>query len=175
MRFLILFVLVCLATPTTASASTPNRVTVLHNLVRERTVLIDEIKDIEVEEQDQILCLALNIYHESRGENDRSRWAVGFVTLNRVKSSKFSNSVCGVVWARSQFSWTVRSASSLVPRETAAWSDAQRKGYLLYSEQYTDDPTAGADHFYAARIRPSWSSRLLNKLRIGAHMFARSP
>ena len=92
MRFLILFVLVCLATPTTASASTPNRVTVLHNLVRERTVLIDEIKDIEVEEQDQILCLALNIYHESRGENDRSRWAVGFVTLNRVKSSKFSNS-----------------------------------------------------------------------------------
>lgn len=143
-------------------------------MVRENTVLIDEVKNSEASDQDQILCLALNIYHESRGEDTRARWAVGFVTLNRVKSSKFADTVCRVVWAKSQFSWTTRRTGTLVPKETNAWFDAQKKGYLLYSEQYTEDPTSGADHFYVATIKPSWSRRLVSKMRIGAHMFGRS-
>ena len=46
---------------------------------------------------DEVNCLALNIYHEARNQPFMGKLAVGFVTLNRVKSKEFPNTVCGVV------------------------------------------------------------------------------
>ena len=46
---------------------------------------------------DEVKCLALNIYHEARNQPFLGKLAVGFVTLNRVKSDKFPDTVCEVV------------------------------------------------------------------------------
>ncbi|NIQ02535.1 MAG: hypothetical protein GWM98_20940, partial [Nitrospinaceae bacterium] len=66
--------------------------------------------------QRDIHCLARNIYHEARGEPEKGRLAVAKVTLNRVASSRFPNTICDVVyeqrWDRRRkryvgaFSWT---------------------------------------------------------------------
>lgn len=43
------------------------------------------------------LCLALNVYHEARSENYDGQMAVAQVTLNRVASEKYPDSICDVV------------------------------------------------------------------------------
>ena len=35
-------------------------------------------------DQEEVACLAINIYHEARGESSEGKIAVAFVTLNRV-------------------------------------------------------------------------------------------
>ena len=42
-------------------------------------------------------CLSLNIYHESRSDSFAGRIAVADVTLNRVDSNLFPNTICEVV------------------------------------------------------------------------------
>jgi N-acetylmuramoyl-L-alanine amidase len=170
-----MFVLLCLATQTPASASTTVKYQDLNSTILETGNVIPDIQGASDEERNEMLCLALNIYHEARGEKSRGQWAVGFVTLNRVKRAIWGSSVCAVVWAKSQFSWTVRATRTLVPRDVNAWSEAQRKAFMLISGQNADDPTDGGTHFYLASIHTSWTRMLVDKIRIGAHMFARLP
>jgi len=49
--------------------------------------------------------LALNIYHEARGETVSGMMAVGIVTINRVMDRKFPNTIKDVVTQPGQFSW----------------------------------------------------------------------
>ena len=48
-------------------------------------------------DQEELTCLAKNIYFEARGENRTGQYAVGLVTLNRLKSKRFPNTICKVV------------------------------------------------------------------------------
>lgn len=43
-----------------------------------------------------LLCLALNVWHESRGEDLAGQYAVAFVTINRAKESHAD--ICEVVF-----------------------------------------------------------------------------
>ena len=62
----------------------------------------------------EIECLTRNIYFEAATEDGFGKLAVAMTTLNRVRHSKFPNTICGVVyqgprikhktWA-CQFSW----------------------------------------------------------------------
>lgn len=51
-----------------------------------------------------LLCLTLNIFHESRGELVEVQEAVAAVTINRTK--EYSKSICEVVYSKAAFSWT---------------------------------------------------------------------
>ena len=46
---------------------------------------------------EELYCLAKNIYFESRNQPKLGQIAVAQVTMNRVNSPKFPDSVCGVV------------------------------------------------------------------------------
>jgi spore germination cell wall hydrolase CwlJ-like protein len=46
---------------------------------------------------EEVECLALNIYHEARSESLAGQYAVADVTLNRVKDRRYPSSICGVV------------------------------------------------------------------------------
>lgn len=64
----------------------------------------------------EIECLAQNIYFEAKSESLKGQIAVGLVTINRVLSEKYPNTICEVVWQKrkhpktgkwvAQFSWT---------------------------------------------------------------------
>ena len=58
----------------------------------------------------EVKCMAQNIYHEARGETLAGQLAVANVTMNRVHSGIFPDSVCKVVYQRGQFSWTSKSS-----------------------------------------------------------------
>ena len=165
-----------LLTPDQAAAVTPSRYQNLHTAVRSLNTLIPEVQQANRTDQDQMLCLALNIYHEIRGGTPRDQWAVAFVTYNRTKRSAFNaRTLCQVVWAPGQFSWTRWPMRAQLPREKASWVESQRKATLILNGEKMNDPTNGSTHFYQAKLNPGWARRLVSKVRIGAHMFARLP
>lgn len=53
-----------------------------------------------------LLCLTLNVYHESRGVSIEAQEAVAAITMNRTKDKDYPSNVCKVVYAPKAFSWT---------------------------------------------------------------------
>jgi spore germination cell wall hydrolase CwlJ-like protein len=123
----------------------------------------------------ELRCLAMNIYHEARSESETGQEAVAAVTLNRVKSKSFPNSVCKVVKQgsqkrnRCQFSWWCDGKSDQVT-EKAAWQRALEIGResLL---GVRGDPTNGATFYHTLKVRPRWSRKFRRTARIGDHIF----
>ena len=96
-----------------------------------------------------LYLLAKVVYGESRGEPYKGQVAVAAVVLNRVESSKFPNSVAGVVYQSGAFSIVADGQINLAPDQTAinAARDAMNGwdptyGCLYYTIQ-TRPPTPG--------------------------------
>lgn len=176
LRYVRLFaLLLSLLIPATAKSEIPLQATRLLEYVQHRSSILDEIKVLDPYERNQVLCMALNLYHEARGEDTRHQWAVLHVVANRAKHSKYPSSFCEVVWERGQFTWTRRALEVNLPRERNAWKESQNKAYKLFTGESRTDPTNGATHFYQSHLRPAWASRLVNRVQIGVHTFARIP
>ena len=121
-------------------------------------------------------CLALNIYHEARGEGIEGWLAVAFVTVNRKHSEKFPNSICKVVYDSYQFSWT----HDDIPDEPIlnkyadrkAWEYIQwfSKGFLENYENIVD-PTKGSLYYHSHKVEPYWSDHFTRVATIGNHLF----
>ena len=60
-------------------------------------VNLAEAKIKKPEVDNQLLCLAKNIYYEAGLESREGMIAVAQVTMNRTEDAKFPNTVCGVV------------------------------------------------------------------------------
>lgn len=122
-------------------------------------------------------CLALNIYHEARSEPLSGQLAVAQVTLNRVASESFPHSVCEVVKQggqkrnRCQFSWWCDGKSDQ-PTEMKAWQKSLDLGRRVLAEQVSD-PTDGALFYHATYVSPKWSRSFQRTAQIGRHLFYR--
>ncbi|MCI6980568.1 MAG: spore cortex-lytic enzyme [Clostridiales bacterium] len=111
-----------------------------------------------------LYLLARLVYGEARGEPYKGQVAVAAVVLNRVKSSKFPNSVSGVIYQSGAFSVVSDGQINLTPDETAikAAHDAMN-GY---------DPTNGCLYYYnPAKTTNKWMLSKPVLLRIGNHAF----
>jgi N-acetylmuramoyl-L-alanine amidase len=123
---------------------------------------------IQAAKAQDIECLARNIYHEARGEGFRGQIAVAQVTLNRVRNPKFHNTVCGVVYAHRQFSWTLDKSKRV--RDKKAWqhSLAIARAVLTQSVQL---PHFTATHFHTRQVKPSWAKHKRVVAVINNHIF----
>ena len=123
----------------------------------------------------QLECLAKNIYFESRNQPLIGKVAVAQVTLNRVKSDKFPGTICKVVeQTRSkrscQFSWFCDGKSD-EPDDAKQWSIARETATLAYSN-FMFDVTEGSLWYHADYIlRPRWTRKLKEKVKINEHIF----
>ncbi|MDY0834174.1 cell wall hydrolase [Pseudomonas sp. SED1] len=117
--------------------------------------------------QSALLCLALNIYHESRGEPIAGQVAVAMVTMNRAQWD--TREVCPVVYAERQFSWT-RKANKQAPKERAAWARAQKIADRVIKGKH-EDKTRGATYFHERTVKPVWRHSLKRTTTIGRHIF----
>lgn len=116
-----------------------------------------------------LLCLALNVYHEARGEPFAGQMAVAQVTLRRAQFDE--RKVCKVVVAPRQFSWTNKRQPK--PTERAAWGRAvlAAKKALLWAKGVGPDHSNGATHFHARYVKPYWSRVGTRVAVIGGHYF----
>ncbi len=125
-------------------------------------------------------CLALNIYHEARGEPDRGKIAVAQVVMNRVADSSFPDTVCAVIEQgavltlnRCHFSWWCDGKSDH-PDDTRAWEESKLlAGKIL--DGGLDDPTQGALWYHADYVEPTWRAGKAPGPKIGQHQFYARP
>ena len=110
-----------------------------------------------------ILCLALNGYHESRGESLLGQMAVAQVVLNRA--GRDPAKVCGVVQERAQFSWTLKPPPV---KDEAAYRHARDVATVAL---HTNDFTGGATFYHAISILPYWRADLQVTGQWGNHIF----
>lgn len=126
-----------------------------------------------------IQCLALNIYHEARGEPLAGKIAVAKVTLNRVTSPNYPNSICAVVFSNAwstkykrrvaAFSWTNDNVTN-IPSETAAWRESIAIARSVYNGAVTSE-VGNALFYHAADIKPYWARTRTRVAHIGRHIF----
>ena len=144
------------------------------------------------ESHPQEYCMALNVYHESRSDNLAGMFAVSDVVLNRVRDSRWPDTVCGVItdakysrwWKehhnklvpvrhKCQFSWYCDGRSDN-PTDEDAWRRAQTVAFQILNRDMMRGITEGATHYHATYVDPSWNKRYHTIGRIGAHIFYRA-
>ena len=126
----------------------------------------------------QLTCLALNIYHEARGEPKAGQYAVAEVTLNRVKSKHYPNTICEVVhqkgWDKkrkryvSHFSWTQRDYA--INTRSKQWLEATKIAQKVYDGDIKPR-VKGALFYHANYVKPRWARKKKVKAKIGKHIF----
>ena len=117
-----------------------------------------------------IRVMALNMYHEARGEGRLGMLAVGWVVLNRMADKSYPDTVAGVIYQGCQFSWVCDGRSDR-PRDGNAWRRALEVAAELLSRS-VPDPTGGAMWYHASWLRnPSFGSDVARAARIGRHIF----
>lgn len=111
-------------------------------------------------------CLALNLYHEARGEGILGMIGVGQVTLNRVQTQyRGKKSVCGVVYDSKQFSWTnAPTKKPVITKEVLAAARLVADGLRI--TQLTN-----VLHYHADYVSPKWSEQMTVSIVMGQHLF----
>ncbi len=109
--------------------------------------------------------LARCVYGEARGEPYNGQVAVAAVVLNRVRSSKFPNTVSGVIYQPGAFTAVSDGQINLTPNDTAYQAARDALGGW--------DPTGGCLYYYnPATATSSWIWSLTVHIKIGKHNFA---
>jgi len=126
----------------------------------------------------EIQCLAENIYYESASESFEGKLAVAQVTLNRVNSGKFPKTVCGVVKQKDevngrmvcQFSWFCGQVYSMV-RNPYQWEESVlvAKKALTSEVAHVTLHREKAMYYHANYVKPGWN--LPKITQIGNHIF----
>ena len=118
----------------------------------------------------ELSCLALNIYHEGRGEPARGQAAIAAVTMNRVRNENYPDTICDVVWQYKQFSWTLAPASYHGVDDAKAWKRA-----LILAKLFIDGARSAevgdATHYHTSDISPYWIADNKPMARVGNHVF----
>ncbi|MGB0749866.1 MAG: cell wall hydrolase [Magnetospiraceae bacterium] len=129
-------------------------------------------------DEDRRQCLALNIYWEARSEPEVGQRAIAAVTLNRVLSSRFPNTICGVVHQggsgkrhRCQFSWYCDGRPD-IPQEKRAWQRSLKLADQILSVGL-QDTLDGALFYHATHVSPGWTKKMQQVRQIGEHVFYR--
>lgn len=127
--------------------------------------------------QKQVTCLAENIYFEAAHEPKQGKMAVAFVTINRVLTGNYADSICDVVYQKTggtcQFSWYCdRSVLDrrLTIRDTMLYNEIRELATnMVINFEKFEDVTNGATYYHADYVKPGWK---LDKVdQIGRHIF----
>lgn len=136
-------------------------------------------------------CLAQNIYFEAGNQSLEGMAAVADVTINRKDSSRYPDTICGVVYQglkypdgqmkryKCQFSWYCDGKSDRIPStQMHEFKNAQDIAYAMLLEYELRQTrwlgiTEGATHYHATYVVPNWvhDRGMKRKKQIGKHIF----
>ena len=145
-------------------------------------------------------CLALNMYHEARGQGTAGLFAVSAVVLNRVNDKRFPNSVCEVIeqgpiresWKtrqhkdlpynkrkfypvknKCQFSWYCDGKSDTPYNKKKYQELLDLSKAIMYNEISFVDITDGALFYHADYVTPGWAKTKQKTVEVQDHIFYR--
>lgn len=115
------------------------------------------------------MCLALNVFMESRGEPKKAQYAVLEVVHNRSKDSNFPNDYCSVIKQQNAFSWVKNHRSMKPPKfELESWKEsiAVARDFQRNRTNYTK----GAKYFNPISLGVRYKTSV-KSVKIGKHVF----
>lgn len=139
-------------------------------------LLSSDVVSIKVREQ-QLDCLAINIYREAGHDSFEGKVAVAQVTMNRVKDGRFGKDVCGVVYQKNvvmekvvcQFSWACDAVHRNRPINKAAYNESYEVAKKVLLEGFQLSVLKDALYFHATYVNPRWPLDRIGQ--IGQHIF----
>jgi len=149
---------------------------------------------------DKAVCLAQNMYYEARNQGSAGILAVTAVVFNRVRDSRFPNTICGVIkQGPTRESWKTRKIKILPPKERKYYPVKNRCQFSWYCDGLSDKPkdletyerflnyaigwlhstipfidiTDGALFYHADSVTPGWAKTKQKTVEIQDHIFYR--
>jgi N-acetylmuramoyl-L-alanine amidase len=139
---------------------------------------------VQMVNSEELECMSKNIYFEAAMESTAGKLAVAQVTMNRVKSSRYPNTVCKVITQgrhyknglpvknRCQFSWYCDGKLDVPPTSGSMWKDSRKVARYVLSTPDLMDITDGATHYHADYISsPRWADPQRKTAQIDTHIF----
>jgi len=125
----------------------------------------------------QLDCLTRNIYWEAASEPFEGKVAVAQVTMNRVASGKFGDSVCGVIYQKNvfyekvicQFSWVCENTHKVRPIHQPLWKESELVAKKVLLENFRLPGLQNALYYHADYVSPGWKLPRIDQ--IGRHIF----
>ena len=129
--------------------------------------------------EEQLACLAKNIYYEARNEPFEGKVAVAQVTLNRVENPAFQNDVCKVIYQKNifyektvcQFSWYCEKETMRRPINQDSYQESIVVAKKVLMEGYRLPSLHDAMFYHADYVDPRWRKEKI--VKIGRHIFYR--
>lgn len=123
---------------------------------------------------ERIFWLAVNSYHEGRGEVDDGIVDINKVVLNRTVDRRWPNTVKGVILQDAQFSWTLD--KKLYPlKEYKQLLRCAKLAFMSWTEWKIGMRIKGANHYYnPSKCSPSWASSMDVVKETGGHIFLKA-
>ncbi len=126
-------------------------------------------------------CLAQAIYHEARGESQAGQLAVANVIVNRARSGKFPDTLCGVIYQnadkgryRCQFTFACDGRAETVG-ERRAWARSKDLAQQVYAEFALGENVGAVPrstlYYHTTAVNPSWANTFDAVAQIGSHIF----
>jgi spore germination cell wall hydrolase CwlJ-like protein len=130
-----------------------------------------------------LLCLALTVFQEARGEPIIGQRAVATVVVNRARIR--NTTICDAVLEKGQFSWHPERYIAKVKRSTGQKNEhriavsrlpTRAKGWTasVAAAKYalsTKETLQNAEFFHASHVKPPWKRRFSVVFRAGNHVF----
>lgn len=152
--------------------------------------------------EEQLYCIALNIYREANNQSTLGMIAVGRVVMNRVADKRFPNTPCDVIYdGPIRESWKTRQLKNLPDNERVYYPIRNRCQFSWYCDGKKDKPADiknnpawelayniaynilvynmwvdivnGATHYHATYVNPIWCKSLQQITKIDDHVFYR--
>lgn len=119
---------------------------------------------------EEMQCLAGTVYFESKGETLAGQLAVARVVMARAASSRFPDTICGVVYQPSQFSFIRGGKMPRINKSHSHWHNAVAIAKIAMNDGW-ESPVEGALFFHARYVSPGW--RLQRMAMVDNHVFYR--
>ena len=121
-------------------------------------------------------CLAKNIYHEAGVESKEGKFAVAQVTLNRLREGRWGKDICKVVYAKSQFSWTLYAKKRNEVPKGPLWNESRAVASAVLDDGMRVPSLADSTYYHADYIKtPLWVKSVAKIQQVGQHIFYKKP
>ena len=136
----------------------------------ESLVQLVSLQSIPAQMDEETRCLAGAVYFESKGETLNGQLAVAKVVIARRDSGRFADTICGVVYQPSQFSFVRGGRMPAIPTASQDWAEAVAIAQIAMKDSW-ESPVEGALFFHARHVSPGW--RMQRLAAVDNHVFYR--
>ena len=154
------------------------------NALEKESLIEPTIKKLSINDRNNVLCLALNMYHEARGSTVEDQITTTYVVFNRYYSKTYplhnrnkTKNLCDIVFDKYQFCWTNDDVIK-TPKEKAVWKNIQELALNLYTnpEHRRLAKLFELKHYVVSSMlndtkKPKWINKRKLTVKIGAHSY----